>query len=228
VIHSDLAALEQSLTSDDLLVVRNKADYFFESTTLASLQSAEEVRSKAEELVALLSGAVALSLESRTPIRVGNVAQVSDSGQRNEFVSVADTVTVRSSVSVAKVSADGTVETRHPADLVTKWIKATESDTNVAKVLRLLGDSSHDWVSLYRLLEVVEADVGGLDGISDQGWATKTALRGFKHTANSPGAVGDSARHGTENTQPPARPMDLAEARSLINFIVHNWLCAKP
>ena len=183
---------------------------FLKVAVFASSKSADEVRSKAEELIELLSGALALSLESRTPIRVANISQISENGQKNVFIWVSDALTIRSSLSVAKMSADGTVETNHPADSVRKWMKAAENDANVAKVLRLLAGSSHDWVSLYRLLEVVEADVGGVDGISDQGWATKTALKRFKHTANSPGAAGDSARHGrkysaTGTTHGPCR-----------------------
>jgi hypothetical protein len=50
----------------------------------------------------------------------------------------------------------------------------------------------------------------------------------FKHMANSPGALGLNARHGPETTQPPSKPMNISEARLLINSITYAWLRSKP
>jgi hypothetical protein len=83
----------------------------------------------------------------------------------------------------------------------------------------LFGTQEHSWGSLYCLYEVIEEDVGSIDKIANEGWATKTSIKRFKHTANSPSAIGDAARHGKESTTPPARPMELGEARALIEFM---------
>lgn len=84
-----------------------------------------------------------------------------------------------------------------------------------------------DWVNLYRIFEIVACDSGGLDAINANAWATKASMKLFKHTANSPGALGLDARHGTETTQPPKQPMTISEARALVNSIVHAWLRSK-
>jgi hypothetical protein len=107
------------------------------------------------------------------------------------------------------------------------WIAIALKEEKVAKVFRLLCNDPLDWVALYRILEVVEEDVGGLGNIVGQGWASSRSLSRFKHTANSPSTTGDEARHGKEQTQPPAKPMTIAEARALIETVVHNWLSAK-
>lgn len=94
-------------------------------------------------------------------------------------------------------------------------------------MLRIFADGALDWVKLYRILEIVGLDVGDLDSIAVNGWATKAALRLFKHTANSPAAVGLDARHGAETTAPPKQPMTISEASALISSIVHAWLRSK-
>ena len=91
----------------------------------------------------------------------------------------------------------------------------------------MLGADAHDWVGLYRLYEVIEADVGGEDKIVKAGWTTKKAIGRFTRTANSPDAIGDAARHGKQSGEPPPNPMDLSEAISLVKVILHNWLRTK-
>jgi hypothetical protein len=56
------------------------------------------------------------------------------------------------------------------------------------------------------------------------GWATRAAVRQFKHTANSPGAIGHEARHGVDTGQPPPTPMSLGDAKALVNGIAQRWL----
>ena len=79
----------------------------------------------------------------------------------------------------------------------------------VARVLCLHGNDKLDWVNLYRIFEIICGDVGGSDAIAASIWASKAAIRRFKHTANSPGAIGDESRHGSERDQPPADPMHI-------------------
>jgi hypothetical protein len=122
---------------------------------------------------------------------------------------------------------DGTVEVFHPADPVRAWLPLAFSDDAVANVFRILSSGALDWVNLYRIFEIVAASAGGVDTIASNGWAAKDSMSLFKHTANSPRAVGLESRHGASSNQPPARPMTISEARSLIVSIVHAWLRAK-
>ena len=69
--------------------------------------------------------------------------------------------------------ADGTVEEFHPADPVRVWMPLALSDDSIANVFRILSSGTLDWVNLYRIFEIIAADVGGLDSIAANGWATK-------------------------------------------------------
>lgn len=221
----DLKELSKSLVDDELRVLEMNGQYFLESNRFKELINSEEVTSLAAEILKVLTGAARLSLGGRTPIHVVNIARVMSDGVRNEFFPVSDSIYVRDTISVEM--SDGTKEVVHPARSVPRWVKLGLNDQNVEKALRLLGTDEHNWVSLYRLYEVIEEDVGGLDWITNNGWATKTSIKRFKHTANSPGTVGDDSRHGKESTTPPPDPMDIGEARALVEVILHNWLRSK-
>ena len=223
----DLKELSKSLVDDDLRVCEKNGQYFLESDRFENLNNPEEVASLASDILKVLTGAVRLSLGGRTPLHVANTAMVRPDGGRDVFVTVSDTIHVRATIGVEITRSDGTKEVIHPAHSVPGWIKLGLTDQNVAKALRLLGTDEHNWVSLYRLYEVIEEDVGGLDNIVHSGWATKASIKRFKHTANSPGAVGDDSRHGKESTTPPSDPMDIGEGRALVEVLLHNWLRSK-
>lgn len=223
----DLKELSKSLVDDELRIREKNGQYFLESARFENLASSEEVASLATDILKVLTGAVRLSLGGRTPLHVANTAKIRPGGGRDVFITLSDTIHVRATIGVEITRSDGKKEVIHPAHSVPGWIRLGLMDQNVAKALRLLGTDEHNWVSLYRLYEVIEEDVGSLDKISNSGWATKTSIRRFKHTANSPGAVGDDSRHGKESTTPPSDPMDIGEARALVEVILHNWLRSK-
>lgn len=223
----DLKELSKSLIDDELRVVEKKGQYFLESNRFEDLTNSEEVASLAADILKVLTGAVRLSLGGRTPLHVANTARVRPDGARDVFVTLSDSIHVRATIGVEITRSDGKKEVIHPAHSVPGWIKLGLTDQNIAKALRLLGTDEHNWVSLYRLYEVIEEDVGDLRKIVNNGWATNTSIKRFKHTANSPGAVGDDSRHGKESTTPPSDPMDIGEARALVEVILHNWLRSK-
>ena len=92
---------------------------------------------------------------------------------------------------------------------------------SVAKALRIFG-SDRSWVGLYKVFELIRADVG--DSMFALNWTTKTEVRRFTHTANSPAASRDEARHGVLSGYPPAVPMKRDDAAQLIERLLQQWL----
>jgi hypothetical protein len=226
---TDLAALAQSLTGNGTNISQEAEGYVLRSDQFASSDDAGAVRQKAQELVAILNGACRLALDSVKPITVTGVYRQDEDGKRGIFV-VLEPLVAHARVlppMLTLTRADGTVEEFHPAGPVKQWVGMASDDESVAKVLRVLAGGALNWVDLYRVVEVIAHDVGGPDNIEANGWATKSSMRLFKHTANSPGALGLAARHGAETTQPPKNPMTVSEARALVKSIVHAWLRSK-
>lgn len=83
------------------------------------------------------------------------------------------------------------------------------------------------WVNLANVVELIEHDVGGETEIAKRGWATKSELKLFQHTANNMHAVGVNARHAEVSRQPPAKPMPLEDAARLVKLLVERWLQTK-
>ena len=225
---ADLRSLSESFADGDQAILKRDGKYLFRWSVLDGLSDAAQVKAVADEHIALLSGAASLTLGAIEPIKVAQMILVSDDGSCHIHVSPDPVgLTFRTSVPTVQIGrADGTEEIHRPADPAKAWLLAavkSSSSDNMARALRLFGEREHDWAKLYHLLEIVEASVGR-NGITDAGWATKRQLKRFRHTANSPEAAGDAARHGRERTQPPPRPMTLNDARELTRRVVRQWL----
>jgi hypothetical protein len=100
------------------------------------------------------------------------------------------------------------------------------TDARVALALELF---AHDpnWYDLYKVLDVVEEDVGGERALEAKGWVPQSELKRFTQTANSQGAAGSDARHARDAFRPPKVPMPLADAVDLIRRLLIAWLATK-
>jgi len=221
---TDLQELSKSVVGPDLEIINKNEKYYLKSIRFESLSTPDEVRNDVEELLALINGAAWLAIDARTPLHAVSIARVREDGGRDFCRDYENTLELRDTFSTTHTRSDGTVESRYPADQVPGWIRIAQQNPDVAKAFRLLGAGNLNWVNLYRLYEIIKKDIGGIEEIVNRGWATKKSLKRFKHTANSPDAIGDDARHGKQPTKPPKNPMALGEARSLLKLILHNWL----
>lgn len=225
--NSDLQELSETLNSVELCITKENDGFSLKSSNFNQLNDANEVKEKAEELLLSIFGAARVAFRMQRPLVVNAVIKVNDDGTKLTTRFLSDTMYASSSISLTITRNNGTVEEIHQADPIPEWINIAQNDENVAKVLRLMGKGSIDWVGLYRIYDVIEHDVGGIPNIVSNGWTSRNQIERFRHTANSVGAIGDLARHGVETTDPPPNPMPFSEAESLINTIIHNWLHTK-
>jgi len=224
---SDLQDLGKSLSSPELCITKDGDNFVLKSTDFERFTNVDDVRNIACELLSVINGAAKLALDMRERLTIGAIVRVKDDGTRSTFICLSNDITVHGSIGVSIVSPTGVVEEIHPGDPIPDWVRIAQQDKNVSKVLQFLGSMTDDWVNLYRILEIVVKDVGGTKKIEEKGWATERAVKLFKHTSQSPDAIGHQARHGVQEEKPPRVPMPLSEARSLIKTIIHNWLRLK-
>ena len=225
----DLKELEKSFSNvgdlSILSITKEKDGYYLSSSKFDSCNTVEEVKNKAVDILDVLNGAKTLSLGGNKLITYGAIVKEKHDGTSEVFVELSDTITLRDSVSIViKDSKGKIIEEVHPADSVPDWLVIGLSNKSAKRALRIYGKERHTWAGLYKLYEIIEDSVGGLDKIVKKGWATKSSIKRFKHTANSPTAIGDEARHGRETTAAPNKPMQLSEARSLIEMLLIRWL----
>lgn len=206
--------------------------YLYESDSFHSCATSEEVEQIAEEELAVFSGILKLERGARDSLRYGAVYRPHPDGGRDIFVRIRESIQVRAdigAVTAVVTDAEGNLITRPaPPPRSAVLLQLAASDAMVAKVLRLLSATDvMSWVGLYRLHEVIEADLGGQHKLEKQGWGSADDLRRFKHSANSVQVGGDKSRHGKEPQQPPKNPMKLAEAEAYVKYIVQAWFASK-
>lgn len=223
----DLEELSNSLKSPQFKLSQEEGAYVLGSADFDCMNDADTVLRHANEILALISGSAKLAIGTREPLQIAHIVRINDDGTHSIFPYLSDRVSIRGIPNILYLAEDGTVKEIRATDAIPDWLLAARRDAAVAKVLRLFGLGGNDWVSLYRIYEVIEADVGNASNIEKKGWATKKAIRRFRHTANSPGVIGDDSRHGLERTKPPPDPMLLTEAKSLVEGIIKNWLHTK-
>ncbi|WP_202841514.1 hypothetical protein [Luteimonas saliphila] len=220
----DLDQLVLAMAVTDPSINSTERGYMLRYSAFESLSMHQEVRDVATDLLKAFNGIVCLLLGSRQTISVASVAKRDAEGGWDALITMHETVRFRDVLDTSVTQPDGKATHHHAADPAAQWLKLAVADPNVAKVFRLLAPPPASWATLYKVYEVIVDDMKGPACISQAAWATERAMGRFKHTANSPKTIGDLSRHGTEPTEPPAAPMPLSEARSMVLTLVHNWL----
>jgi hypothetical protein len=186
--------------------------YYLTSPTLDVLHDAKAVASQASKLLDQWNGAARLVTGIVGPVSVQQVSHRDHHGRQSAAMSFTFRVLPP--------------ESSESEQALHKLLQLS-ADPEVSRVLGLCGKGNIDWVNAYRVFEVIEEACGGIDGVAAKGWASKAAMRRFKHTANHPEATGDSARHGMLGGIPPANPMSAEEASALMSTIIDSFLGAK-
>ena len=231
---SDLEHLARHFSSTPFRFSNDQRDggFLYASDSFATCQTSEEVLKLANDGLSVLSGVLKLMRDSPESLRTGAVYRRNASGGRDVFVHIQETCHVRAEfgeVTVTVTDADGNIITRPaPPPRTVTIAQLAATDSSVAKAMRLLAAPDHkSWVGMYRIHEVIEADVGSEHALKKRGWGSAQDLKRFKHSANSVSVAGDSARHGKEIERPPKHPMSIDEAAAYLNYIVQSWLSSK-
>jgi hypothetical protein len=220
--------LADSMSGQSTSITMEADKFILRSNAFDILDVPRTVAEKAKEILAALSGATRLILGGHTSMSVSGICRVRDDGGRDIFlIAEPGTFQMRGFTPTMVVTkSDGTEEIHRPADGIPSWLALATTNDAVAKALRLYDEDSLGWVELYRLYEVIESDIGHSTILANR-WASDANIRLFKHTANSVAATGDQARHGKETSTPPAKPLTLSEARTLVDALLRAWLAYK-
>ncbi len=234
----DLEDLVELITSPDLRVVNEGADFFLESATFDRLDGSVDVLQEAQWLLPRLNGAGKLKRHGFRDVDVdGHLIEFPVSGGERKELVLGGSITPRGRVTHIVIQAqtlDGRVRLPaativvqgqpmpgEPGTLETdRWLEHADRDPDIAEAIEIFGGRPHDWVNLYRIFEIIE----GRADIIGSGWASRSETERFTRTANHPDAAGPEARHARSSVQPPPRPMTLEEGVELIRRIMLGLL----
>lgn len=207
--------------------VRQEGDSLFLIHPFVGAELAHKLAfERAARLVLALNFLIRRLHGRNSKIHLNDVVGFSADGTKQFLATARDGVAFNARLTAEVRSADG--ELVMPPELPTEeWARLLLGDASISLVSELLSRQPLGWNDLYRSLEIIADDVGGLHKITSLGWATKESLRRFKRTANSPSAIGLDARHGVDQGEPPSSPMILSEAVALLETIVYQWMWSK-
>jgi hypothetical protein len=96
----------------------------------------------------------------------------------------------------------------------------------IAIIGRPPAELSYFW--LYKVMEIIE-NAGAIEAARLAAGVSKASIKLFYRTANHQAASGPNSRHARSNKQPPAKPMPIQEAQTMIARILAAWiLLAQP
>lgn len=193
--------------------------YYLRAEAFADVGESSDVVRVAEEIVGVLNGAARVEHGNRREVRIDAATRVHEDGRIENFVNLAATITGRSRLTVTLATGRGSQSTQSVAARVAA---NALHDADRVRAVTIFGRDELDWRDLFYVFEVAEAALG--TALYDDGTISRAAIRRFTHTAQSPAALGEEARHGRERTEPPANPMPFDEARSLVARILKVWL----
>ncbi|MCS4511508.1 hypothetical protein [Xylophilus ampelinus] len=225
-----LEYLAEQTESLDNWIFREESDdnFYLALTNLTRKAEFEEVWACASNRVQELSGALKFTRRLVEPLKLGRVIYRHEDGTLDQSICLpADAFADLSPSAVhLRIWRNGgrTAQPREET-LLQKFALLMQADPLVAKALRLTELPDADiWTGLYRLGELIQEDLKLSDtDLFERGWTSKKEWGCFRRTANS-SAAGDASRHGAANEDPPDRPMQLQEARELLQRVMDGWL----
>ena len=221
----DLEDFPSLLRSPEHTVIEENGSYYLKSSDFDSLSSADEVRERAIAIIDMLNGAMKLHIHDFRGVFEDGVTIIKEDGSRHHSVYLGGSIAARVKVSATVTTSNGTQQIAPQPSDVESWLSLAKGDKAVADALHFFRENT--WISLYKVYEIIRDDVGGEEAITTNGWATKKRLKRFTRTAQSRAALGDYARHASKKYTPPAQPMPIHEAESLIRGILLSWFRSK-
>lgn len=219
---TDRALLEDLLrSSPDHTIDRDEhsGEWRLRSSRLAGVPDHEAAWAIAQEVLSQVSEAAGATAATRLRVHPGGLGRTRPDGNSDLFVHPEPAI--------------GRVRAFPPTVLINGQVVG---EPLAAKILRLQAGNSHlrlalhflnleeSWYDLWKAYEAIRDGAGGESRLIEAGWATRSAIGRFRHTANSYAAIGDAARHAKLDGTPPDEPMTLSEADDFVRAILSQWL----
>ena len=208
-------------SSDEFSLIPVNSEYYLTSSRWESLTNESDVYCEATKPLRDISAVARIKFTDFPLLKPDMIYEVDEEGKRHGRRALSATINVGSSCSVS-IQLEGGQDII-PILEFESWMKLAEEDEIVKNVFRQFRDFEHNWINLYKVYEIVQNDAGKK---KIEQW-TKNKISLFTHTANSQRAIGDDARHGVDDNDPPKEPMSLSEAKALIMTLLQKWLLWK-
>lgn len=217
-LDGDIVSLDilERIFNDEIINIFSETNvgikkFYLESTLFENID-AKEVRKVSNKLIEEINSICCFVKKYYTPIKIGEVYI-----GNCIYVVLEEHLLIRDDLYIIENGVKKDFDEETIFDIYSK----NKKDSLLNEILALFYKKGKDWVNLYRILDLFEEKE--ID-IVEQEWITKKDMRLLKHTANSPAAIGNEARHGKQSGIAPPNPMPLTMAQILVEKIVWNYI----
>jgi hypothetical protein len=212
----DLALLEKAVATSPVRLIEFQGSYYIEDPVIPDQADMSQAFRYEVEGLPRLNAAVSVVCPEFIPARFVCVVKLLEDGHGESVVSV-----------------DLVVHGTNQLEAVDRFLNGSQSDfgrvrdlmsrdSDVNEALLYFGADANPWANLYKACEVVQDRFGSQ--IVTQGWCSRTNWERFNRTANHQEVIGAFSRHARSKVAPPANPMTLNEARSVVRDLLHGWI----
>lgn len=206
---------------EDPRIFEEDEEYYLWTSDFEQFDDSGDIQDVGENIVRTIRHLGELDSLSIKNLNISHVVEIQEDGSEREVVHLS-AAGIAIGEGSARFSINGE-ELPPRAESTYEYTKLALKDAKVQELIELRDKGDH-WANLYRIYEYIQDNIESEHNIVEQGWCSKSEKRLFKHTANSPEAIGHEARHGKPRASAPSDPMDHAEAKSLIDTLINNWL----
>jgi len=222
---ADLRDASLMFDSTELTVSKSGDEYFLESSRFDSLTEASEVLAVGVDLLRLANGIAQTRSKAFESLSLSYV--VKDNQDGTQHISHGLYMDVRVLPQREGVLSDGTPILPNLSTDVTRLVTSATQKDAVSRALTIYGELGDSWRGLSMVLDAIQEDAHGEDGLLNANWAPRNDIKLFKKTANNYRAIGLDARHGFRGKPMSGSPMEIGVARQLIRTLLNNWLASK-
>lgn len=221
---SDLEDLPLLVASPDLSIKAEGGEFYLTALELNSLDDDDQVISRGKELLETISAAASFHFQSFTALEISDLIMINENGTRHEHLYLAGATGLRYKW-LGTEKDDGSFVPANRSGNVEYLMRLSVKFKEVANALQFFKEDS--WVSLYKVYEIIQDDLGGREQLIQTKWTTRGILNKIKQTAQSELALGPEARHASKKYRAPKVPMSKFEAHYFIRELLLCWIRTK-
>ncbi len=206
--------------SEGFQVHRFDEKYFIQSSEFEQYgkEDAKEVNKIGSRFVSILTGIYYWKFDIKDAIKVCGLYRLNDTGGKDAFL-FAEPIVCRTTVYPVNLilkDSEGNIVGKSFSNSTLVDFEKVKSNPKAEFILRLISSEGWEFSTMYKIIEIIQSDMGGK--IYSQVSRDKITL--LNRTACHVGAIGDKARHGHTNQEPPPVPMSLDEAKGIVRGLI--------
>ncbi|MCG3674316.1 hypothetical protein L5F46_05940 [Aliarcobacter butzleri] len=181
------------------------------------IKSAPEALSKGEDEIKVLASILNI-FDYKNSIIANSPYEIHPDGTRTGYLTFVDKINITDEVNIYS-NNELIYSTKEDKKESIKDIYLKSKDSEIKKQLLVYMAKDENWINAYKIYEILKHHY-----TTEKELKEYSELSTFAHTANSPNAVGEDARHAVQNTQNPKNIANLQASYKKLKELAIKFL----